>query len=161
MCSLHQLHLPLELIPQDLAHRYVVKSCTPLSEWFPALVQLLRGLTNKNWGMYIVHVGQKTIHTCIYMYMYGLVHIVLFSPDAALDSYTKLSAGGVVFTPSLLSRFLELCKEQSLPLPNPFIQLHKLAREVLQKIRDATGSCSVNNYRAVLRILDASKEPVE
>jgi hypothetical protein len=120
----------LELIPQDLAHRYVVKSCTPLSEWFPALVQLLRGLTNKNW-------------------------------DAALDSYTKLSAGGVVFTPSLLSRFLELCKEQSLPLPNPFIQLHKLAREVLQKIRDATGSCSVNNYRAVLRILDASKEPVE
>ena len=83
------------------------------------------------------------------------------SKDAVLDAYTKLSTGGVVLSPSLLSRFLELCKEQTLPLPNPFVQLHILACEVLQKIRDVAGSCTIENYRAVLRILDASKEPVK
>ena len=86
---------------------------------------------------------------------------MILSKDAALDSYTKLSTGGVMLSPSLLSRFLELCKEQTLPLPNPFVQLHKLAREVLQKIRHVAGSCSIEDYHAVLRILDASNKPVE
>ena len=81
--------------------------------------------------------------------------------EAALTAYSMLSAEDVALSPSLLSRFLELCAEQTPPLFNPFVQLHKLARELLQRISDVQGSCTVENYRAVLRILDASKQPVE
>lgn len=101
-------------------------------------------------------------------FSHGLLSLLNFfssflSTESAVRAYSKLSVDGVVLSPSLLSRFLELCREQiqHVPLPNPFVQLHKLAHEVLQRIRNTQGSCTIENYHATLRILDASKQPSE
>ena len=69
------------MIPQDLAQRYVVKSRTPLSEWFPTLVQLLRRLTNKSWGKS----HNYSIELYVQVYMYHLIlHMVLYDSSLPL-----------------------------------------------------------------------------
>lgn len=96
----------------------------------------------------------------LYLHVWVTSFFIL-SADAALGAYSKLLADGVVLSPSLLSRFLNLCRQQTTPLQNPFIQLHKVAREVMQMIRDTQGLCSFDNYHAMLDILVTTKQPVE
>ena len=105
----------------------------------------------KKWGAYI--------HVTNPVSTWGM--LLIHQTDAVFEAYTKLSGDGVVLASSLLSRFLELCREQAQPLLNASVRLPMLARELLQKIRDIQGSCSTENYRAVLKILDAAKRPVE
>lgn len=147
--SLCQQYLPMEMITLDITKRYVVKSSSPLNNWRPSLVQLVKGLVNMSWGVWetLVHVR--------------VTSFFILSADAALGAYSKLVADGVVLSPSLLSRFLNLCRQQTTPLQNPFIQLHKVAREVMQMIRDTQGLCSFDNYHAMLDILVTTKQPVE
>lgn len=47
-----QLFQPVELIPRDIAKRYVVDSRSlPISCWFPLLINLIKDIVNKNFGM--------------------------------------------------------------------------------------------------------------
>ena len=82
--------------------------------------------------------------------------------DESIQAYTKLSTDGVVLAPSLLSRFLELCREQVQGQdPSSSASLPPLALEVLRMIRDGQESCSIENYHLVLRILETCRRPVE
>ena len=106
--------------------------------------------------------NQFTNHyACLFCSAAKVLYVTSHLSVPSWTMYCKLTVEGVVLAPNLLSRLLDLCSEQTLPLSSPFIKLPKLAHELMERIAETQGSCSDSNYCALFKTLTTCKEPLE
>ena len=56
-----QMRLPPDAVPVDVSEHYVTRATAKPQNWFPQLVKLVKGLTNRSWGTYCILCGTCTL----------------------------------------------------------------------------------------------------
>ena len=108
------------------------------------------------------HLYQTLLLACVCLCsLHSSIICTSSRPVQAWTAYCHITSDGLVLSPHLLSRLLELCSEQTSPHPSPYLRLPELAHELMERIAAVQGSCSSSNYCSLMRVLSTCNKPTE